>query len=345
LLIAIALALVVLGVVIGTIGRERAARMAERLPGRRRRALLEDALKHVHDVEYRGLTASVESLGGALEVTGARAARIVAALEAEGLLERRGTALRLTDEGRSDARRILRIHRLWERWLAEETGVAETDWHALAEKREHRTSPEEAEELAARLGHPAWDPHGDPIPTAAGELPPRRGVPLPSLEAGAWGTIVHLEDEPAALYAELIEAQLHPGMTVGIEESSTDRVRFVADGRTCELRPVAAANVTVAPRAGDAPVLEDFRTLADLPPGERATVEGILPACLGAQRRRLLDLGLVPGTEVEAVLSSAAGDPTAYRIRGSLVALRREQSRWIRLAPAAGDGVAEEEAS
>ncbi len=55
------------------------------------------------------------------------------------------------------------------------------------------------------------------------------------------------------------------------------------------------------------------------------------PACRGSQRRRLLDLGVVKGTEIEAELVSAAGDPVGYRIRGALIALREEQAEWIRI--------------
>ena len=49
----------------------------------------------------------------------------------------------------------------------------------------------------------------------------------------------------------------------------------------------------------------------------------------GDQRRRLMDLGLIPGTEVTAELVSPLGDPVAYRVRGSLIALRRDQARLI----------------
>jgi Fe2+ transport system protein FeoA len=48
-----------------------------------------------------------------------------------------------------------------------------------------------------------------------------------------------------------------------------------------------------------------------------------------AERRRLLDLGILPGTRIETVMRSPLGDPIAYRIRGSVVALRREQARMI----------------
>ena len=67
-------------------------------------------------------------------------------------------------------------------------------------------------------------------------------------------------------------------------------------------------------------------TLDRLAVDESGAVVGISPACRGPQRRRLLDLGVVPGTEIRAVMRSAAGDPIAYDIRGALIALRREQA-------------------
>lgn len=71
-------------------------------------------------------------------------------------------------------------------------------------------------------------------------------------------------------------------------------------------------------------------TLADLPIGAAGVV--IELALRGAERRRLLDLGLVPGTVVVAEMRSPLGDPVAYRVRGASVALRREQARQIRIA-------------
>ncbi len=51
--------------------------------------------------------------------------------------------------------------------------------------------------------------------------------------------------------------------------------------------------------------------------------------CTGADRRRMMDLGILPGTKIEIELTNPLGDPTAYRIRGAVVALRREQARQI----------------
>ena len=82
-----------------------------------------------------------------------------------------------------------------------------------------------------------------------------------------------------------------------------------------------------------------LETLSALEPGESARVVGIAEVCQGPQRRRLLDLGVVPGTRITAELRSASGDPVAYEMRGALIALRREQAEWIRVRrePAEGE--------
>lgn len=74
------------------------------------------------------------------------------------------------------------------------------------------------------------------------------------------------------------------------------------------------------------------RRLSDLAPGEQGKVTCILPECQGNERRRLMDLGIVPGTVITAEMKSPGGDPTAYRVRGALIALRKEQARFICIA-------------
>ena len=97
--------------------------------------------------------------------------------------------------------------------------------------------------------------------------------------------------------------------------------------------PALAENVSIKPlpefRARDL-VKEEF--LSGLPPGTRARVTGLAPACRGPERRRLLDLGFVSGTPVEVEMNSPFGDPTAYRLRGTVVALRREQASLITIS-------------
>jgi len=76
-------------------------------------------------------------------------------------------------------------------------------------------------------------------------------------------------------------------------------------------------------------------TMANLPPGTQAKV--LFLEAEGALRRRLLDLGLVTGTLVAAIGRSPAGDPTAYRIRGAVMALRAEVAKLVRVLPVSDD--------
>ncbi len=320
----------VLGVVLFWPGRGLVPRVARRMRMGERESL-EDALKHIYKSGRRGTPPSLESLAGALGVPLTRAARIVEGLAGHALLEP-GGPLELTEEGTRYALQVIRTHRLWERYLADRTGTAPGEWHDQAEAREHEISPAQADRIAASLGHPRYDPHGDPIPTASGEIPDPQGVPLPYLAPGASATVVHVEDEPRALYARLVALGFSPGMKLKVLEAREGRIRVEAGGRPAELDLATAGNVTVRQDEPEAPVaVEATHTLEDLPVGAVAEVIGLAPACQGIQRRRLLDLGVVPGTRVRSELASASGDPTAYEIRGALIALRRDQQRWVRV--------------
>jgi len=275
-------------------------------------------------------------MAGALQVPPGRAAELLQELEHRRLVSFERGVLRLQPAGRELALHIVRAHRLWESYLADQTGVAEAEWHPRAERQEHLLSPQQADALAARLGHPTHDPHGDVIPDAQGRLPADPGQPLHAIPADTPVVFTHIEDEPETVYAQLCAAGLRPGMKAFVIEKSADRIRFWADGNEHVLAPVLAGNITAAP-------LPDFKTqdlieerfLSQLQPGDQAAVLGLSPACRGAERRRLLDLGFVPGTPVAVEMVSPAGDPTAYRVRGTVIALRREQAGLIRIAPEA----------
>ena len=295
------------------------------------RVLIEDALKHLFDFEYKERVANVQSLSGALAVSGNRAVELLRRLQEQELVGVEGDGYRLTPEGRKYALRVVRIHRLWERYLAEETGLGPDAWHSEAEVREHTTSPEEAEELAVSLGHPRFDPHGDPIPTAGGDIAPLQGRPLTELAVGELAEIVHVEDEPDAVYAQLVAEGLFPGMRVRVIESGPRRIAFEADAEEHVLAPILAANLSVLPLPREEEMHGPFTPLSSLDLGERARVVALSPVLRGAERRRMLDLGLIPGTEVTAEIRSPGGDPTGYRIRGAVIALRRDQADQVRI--------------
>ncbi len=297
------------------------------------RVLIEDTLKHLYNCEYAGTPASEESLAGALEVSRGTALRLLDRLEGLGFVDMEARQPALTREGREYALRILRSHRLWERYLADRTGVDPAEWHARADQLEHRTSEADVEGLASSLGHPLYDPHGDPIPTASGTVPPRTGQPLAGLGEGEIALVTHVEDEPPELFREIVAAGIGPGTRIRLLNHAPDMVQFEADGREHQMTNAVASRITVEP-AAEAPG-PTGESLADLAPGQAGRVIGIAPTLQGPQRRRLLDLGVVEGTEILAEFESAAGDPVAYRIRGALIALRRSEAEHVRIERAA----------
>ncbi len=294
------------------------------------RILLEDALKQLYHAEAAGRVPTVEGLAGSLESTRGTAVRLIERLTERGLARAEHGSLALTPQGQSYALRMVRLHRLWERFLADRTGVAPAEWHEQAERQEHTLTEEQAQALSARMGHPRFDPHGDPIPTATGELPVRNGQPLSALPEGSAVVITHLEDEPREAFEQLLDRGLTPGTQLRLVAVSPTLVRFRLDGREHTLPSVVADQISCEPLPVGAELDEQVHgQLSDLAPGQSARVVRLSAACQGPERRRLLDLGLVPGTVVKAEFTSPGGDPVAYRVRGALIALRRTQAELI----------------
>ncbi len=296
--------------------------------GGRRRALIEDALKFLLDRAADEVPATKTALGEALHCSPQQTQRLCDELRAGGWVE--GDPPVLTAAGREYAAHVARAHRLYETHLARTSGLPSADWHRLAHTQEHRLSPREADELAARLGEPAYDPHGDPIPSREGRLPPRRGRPLAERPAGWRGRVAHVEDEPADLYHRLAREGFAPDARLHVLGSTPGGgVSVRVDGRELELSRAEAALVTSDELPRGAVFDERVRRLSELQPGGRATVIGLSPQVRGLPRDRLLDLGFVPGTVVEIALRAPSGDPIAYRVRGAVIALRREQADRI----------------
>jgi len=306
---------------------QHAQRMSERV-------LTEDALKHIYRCETHNHQPTVQSIAGALNISTNEVADILNKMQANELVVVEGDKPELTSTGRNYALHMIRAHRLWERYLAEETGYSESEWHDRADRFEHSLSTEQVNALSAQLGNPTHDPHGDPIPTASGEFQHHDGEPLTTIDPGEPARIVHIEDEPEAIYAQLVAEGLHPGMEVQLIDKTPQRVQFWAGGDEHLLAPIVAANISVLPitRTDDLPEPVGDR-LSRLALGEKAYVVNISPASHGPERRRLMDLGIIPGTVIEAEFRSPSGDPTAYRIRGATIALRQEQADLINVAP------------
>ncbi|MCX8109557.1 MAG: metal-dependent transcriptional regulator [Verrucomicrobiae bacterium] len=305
----------------------------------RRRVRQEDALKFLLKSEANGVTATIGAVANALKLSRNQLARLLPEMERKGLITRRGETLQLCDPGRELAVHVVRAHRLWESYLADQSGVPENRWHAMAEKREHSISREEADVLWARLGHPIVDPHGDVIPEPGAGFEPEPGQSLETVELHVPLVISHIEDEPSDVYARIVGLGLHPGTRLFVEEKTPERIRVVVNGREKTLPRSLAGSITVRPptKAGKT-ADNELRALSELGPGQVGRVVRLSPSCHGAERRRLLDLGFVPGTEVTVELIGPWGTPIAYRVRGGLVALRPEQAMLVTIEEL--DGVA-----
>ena len=297
----------------------------------RRRRFFEDALKHIVTWEHRGKVATLESLSGTLGLSQRRVLNLVSRMEARDLLGVGADGLRLTSAGASWALHVMRAHRLWERYLADDAGMPMSRLHQAAEKAEHQLTPERLDVLDAHLGHPQRDPHGDPIPTPEGAVAPLRAVSLAEWPSDEPARIVHIEDEPDVIFRQILAAGLLPGNTVRILENTPERL-VISDGENeHRLAHVVAANIQVSESAG-AGTPQGAKRLSDLREGEAALVVELDNECRGFSRRRLLDLGLTRDARVEATLGNPFGDPRAFRVRGTLIALRKQQAGqiWVR---------------
>ena len=304
------------------------------------RIMREDALKRLYSHELTGQPFSLQSLAGELGISMDAAAHLLAQMVDSQLIEVQADTYTLTPRGRELAVQMLRAHRLLEKFLHDHTGYREDEWHARAEEQEHFLAPEEVAELDARLGHPRFDPHGDPIPTAAGEIVQLKSISLPHLEAGEMARIEHLDDQPAVIYAQLVAEGLHRGQALQVLEKDAQRIRFLAQGQEHVLAPILAANVFVIPSAQTEPAeatQPPGMPLAQLKPGETAQVTQLARTLRPAVRHRLMDLGVLPGVKVRAEFASPAGEPVAYMIRGALIALRQEQANKIFVQPLTSD--------
>ncbi|HOM98774.1 MAG TPA: metal-dependent transcriptional regulator [Acidobacteriota bacterium] len=297
------------------------------------RILVEHALKFLLEAEQDGNIASTEQLERRLGLSAGAGKQLEEALAERGLLDRAGGSgepvLRLTPNGRDYARHVIRTHRLWEKYLADHTGLDESEWHIRADSLEHELTPEQTDRLAARLGHPTHDPHGDPVPSLLWKETASKGRPLESLEPGQGARILHIEDEPTHVFRRIAAKCLAPGMTVRLISRSEEGCLIETEGRREHLSREEAANVTVGDPLPKDQVSTGMVPLSCLAPGRKAVVRIVSRALRAPERRRFLDLGLVPGTQVTVELPAPSGDPVAYRIRGTLVALRRDQAAHV----------------
>lgn len=293
------------------------------------RIIIEDILKMLFHAENKKGGLSVNSLFERFTTDKKHLLEILQKIEAEGLVKSIDDQVKLTTIGRDYALRIIRAHRLWEKYLSEETGYEKHEWHDRAEYMEHRLNEQQTNELALQLGNPRFDPHGDPIPSKDGRISKIKGKPLSSFPAGTNGRITHIEDEPEVIYKQILAEDLHIGSFLRILESNEKRIKFFSEGEEYILAPIVAANITINELKREDVPEKNISRLSSLKAGEKAKVIGISRECKGESRRRLLDLGVVMGTDISIDITSPLNDPKGYLVRDTVIAFRNDQANYI----------------
>jgi DtxR family transcriptional regulator, Mn-dependent transcriptional regulator len=179
---------------------------------------VEDYAKAIYALEAQGAVTTT-ALAQRMGVTPASASGMVRKLCERGLVAHEPyKGVHLSDEGRKLALEVIRHHRLLELYLAQDLGVPWDRVHDEAEVLEHVLSEELEALIAAKLGNPTHDPHGDPIPTADLQLAEQPTQRLSDLEPGARGTFVRISDADPEMLRYLAERDIAPGACFEVED-------------------------------------------------------------------------------------------------------------------------------
>lgn len=124
--------------------------------------------------------------------------------------------VRLTKEGEKLAKSVVRKHRLWEVFLVDKLGYSWDKIHDIAEQLEHIHSDELIDKLDKFLGHPQFDPHGDPIPDSAGNIKAIRQILLANTKKGMKGKVVGVKDSSSKFLQYLDTVNIHLGTEIEV---------------------------------------------------------------------------------------------------------------------------------
>ncbi len=176
-------------------------------------AAVEDYTKAVYTLQSRGdVAVTTNALAERMSVSPASASAMVKKLDGLGIVTHEPYhGVRLTPAGKKVALEVLRHHRLLELYLTQELGVPWDEVHREAEVLEHVLSEELEARIAAKLGDPLVDPHGDPIPTFDGHVAQSATDSLDTLGPGAEGIFSRVSDSDPEMLRYLAERGIRPG--------------------------------------------------------------------------------------------------------------------------------------
>jgi len=185
---------------------------------------IQDYLKRIYELTECGEAASTNDLARELNIKPASVTGMIQKLAAEkpALVEyQKHQGVTLTPVGKRAALEVIRHHRLLETWLVQTLGYTWDEVHEEAERLEHVISEDFERRIAAALGHPTRDPHGELIPTEDLKMPVDDSTPLSSLRPSQTATILRVVSQDPKLLRHLESLGLIPGVQVEVTEYST----------------------------------------------------------------------------------------------------------------------------
>ncbi|HXD09698.1 MAG TPA: metal-dependent transcriptional regulator [Anaerolineales bacterium] len=184
---------------------------------------IQDYLKNIYELTESGESASTNALANKLNVKPASVTGMVQKLASSkpALVEyQKHQGVTLTKDGRKAALEVIRHHRLIETWLVQTLGYSWDEVHEEAERLEHVISEDFERRIAAAMGHPLRDPHGELIPTADLKMPLEDSTPLSALRPTQKGNVQCVKAADTDLLRYLESLGLVPGAEIEVREYS-----------------------------------------------------------------------------------------------------------------------------
>lgn len=180
---------------------------------------VQDYLKAIYEIQQSVERVATTALASHMEVTAASVTGMLKKLaELKLVTYQPYQGVELTNSGEKIALEVIRHHRLVERYLAEALGVPWDQVDAEADKWEHVLSDDLENRIDAYLGHPTTDPHGAPIPTAEGHIPPSSNVRLSDLSPGQKATVAEVSDHDPEMLRYFASLGLFPEIVITVTD-------------------------------------------------------------------------------------------------------------------------------
>lgn len=184
---------------------------------------IQDYLKYIYELNENGCAASTTVLAAKLHVAPASVTGMLQKLASSRpplVRYQKHQGVTLTPEGEKAALEVIRHHRLLETYLVQALGYSWDEVHEEACRLEHVISEDFETRIADALGHPARDPHGDPIPSQNLTMPQDETLPLVSLRTDETGTVKRVANDNPDLLRHLSQIGLVPNARVVVENFS-----------------------------------------------------------------------------------------------------------------------------